>query len=68
MYNISNLISEPLEGALGVVKVTAFCLDGSARLARIFLFPFRDDVIVRFNFQQTLEDERKALRGRLLEC
>ena len=37
------------------------------RLAGIFLFPFGDDVIVGFNFEQALEDEREALGGRFLE-
>ena len=55
------------ERALGVVKVAALGLDGPARLAGVFFFPLRHDVIVGFDFEQALEDERKALGGRLLE-
>src|SRR5271156_6931496 len=47
--------------------MTALGLDDPAHLARIFFFPFRDDVKVRFHFKQAFEDERKALGGRLLE-
>ena len=47
--------------------MAALGLDDPAHLAGIFLFPFRDDVIVRFHFEQAFEDERKALGGRLLE-
>ena len=53
---------------LGVVEVTALGLDRPSRLARILLFPFADDVIIRFHFEQTVEDERESLGGRLLEC
>ena len=49
------------------MKVAALGLNDPARFARVFLFPFRDDVIVRLNFEQAFEDERKALRGRFLE-
>src|SRR6267143_1485822 len=42
-------------------------LDDPAHLAGIFLFPFRDDVIVGFHFEQSFEDEREALGGRFLE-
>ena len=56
------------ERSLGVVKMAALGLDDPAHFAGIFLFPFRDDVIVRFDFEQAFEDEGKALRGRLLEC
>ena len=55
------------ERVLGVVEVAALGLDRPSRLARIFLFPFGDDVIVRFHFEQALEDERETLGGRLLE-
>src|SRR3984893_1390034 len=55
------------EGSLGVVKMAALALDDSAHLAGIFLFPFRHDVIIGFHFKQALEDERKALSGRLFE-
>ncbi len=47
--------------------MAALGLDDPAHLAGIFLFPFRDDVIVGFHFEQAFEDERKALGGRLLE-
>src|SRR5580704_16538433 len=49
------------------MKMAALGLDGSPRLSGIFLLPFRDDVVVGFNFEQSLEDERKALCGRLLQ-
>ena len=55
------------ERTLGVVKVAALGLDDPAHLAGIFFFPFRDDVIVGFDFEQAFEDERKALGGRFLE-
>src|SRR5258708_32610115 len=47
--------------------MTALGLDDPAHLAGIFLFPFRDDVIVRFHFKQSFEDKGEALGGRLLE-
>ena len=56
------------EGTLGVVKVAALGLDDAAHLAGILFFPFGDDVIVRFDFEQSFEDERKALRGGFFEC
>ena len=55
------------ERTLGVVKMAAFGLDDPAHFAGVFLFPFGDDVIVRFHFEQAFEDEREALRGRFLE-
>ena len=55
------------ERALGVVEMPALGLDRAPRLARILLFPFVNDVIIRFDFEQTLEDQREALGGRLLE-
>src|SRR6202043_383472 len=55
------------KGSLGVVKMAAFGLDDAAHLAGIFLFPLGDDVIVGFNFKQSFEDERKALRRRFFE-
>jgi len=56
------------ERALCVVKVTALRLNNPPGFARVFLLPFRDDVIVGLNFKKPLEDERETLRGRLLEC
>ena len=50
------------------MEVTALRLDDPPSLTGIFPLPFRDDVIVGFNFKKPLEDERKTLRGRLLEC
>src|ERR1700677_908632 len=47
--------------------MAAFGLNDAAHPAGIFLFPFRDDVIVRFYFEQSFEDEWKALGGRFLE-
>src|SRR3984893_2613849 len=47
--------------------MAAFGLDDPAHFAGIFFFPLRDDVIVRFHFEQSFEDERKALCGRFLE-
>ena len=35
--------------------------------ARVFFFPFRDDVVVSLDFKQTFEDQREALRGRFFE-
>src|SRR5229473_8327248 len=55
------------EGSLGVVKMPSLGLDDPAHLAGIFLFPFRDDVIVGFHFEQSIENERKALGRRFLE-
>ena len=45
--------------ALGIDRAAGFC--------RIFFFPFRHDVIVGLNFQESLEDQREALGGGLLE-
>ena len=55
------------ERTLGVVKMAAFGLDDPSHLAGIFLFPFRDDVIVRFHFEEAFEDEWEALGGGFLE-
>src|ERR1700730_8019212 len=55
------------ERALGVVKMAALRLDDPAHLAGVFLFPLGHDVIVRFDFQQPFEDERKALSGGFLK-
>ena len=55
------------EGALGVVKMAAFRLDHPAHFAGILLFPLRDDVEVRLDFEQAFEDKGKALRGRLFK-
>ena len=49
------------------MKVAALGLDDPAHLAGIFFFPLRDDVIVRLHFEQSFEDERKALGRRLFE-
>ena len=49
------------------MEVAALRLNDPAGFARVFFFPFRDDVIVGLNFKQALEDERKALRRRFLE-
>ena len=49
------------------MKMAALGLDGAAHLAGILLFPFGDDVIVRFDFEQSFEDQRKTLRRRFLE-
>ena len=55
------------EGTLGVVKVTAFGLKDPAHFAGVFLLPLGNDVVVRLHFEQAFEDEREALRGRLLQ-
>ena len=55
------------ERTLGVVKMAALGLDDPAHLAGIFLLPFRYDVVVRLDFEQSFEDERKALGGGFLE-
>jgi len=48
------------------VKMAALGLDDPSHLAGIFLFPFRDDVIVGFHFEEAVEDEWEALGGRFL--
>src|SRR5579859_2144749 len=55
------------ERPLGVVKMAALSLDDPAHLAGIFFFPFRHHVIIRFDFEQAFENERKALGGGFLE-
>ena len=52
---------------LGVVEVAALGLNQPPRLARILLLPFGDDVVVGFDFEQALEDQREALRGWLFQ-
>ena len=49
------------------MKMAAFGLDRAARLAGIFLFPLGYNVIVGLDFEETFEDKRKALGGRLFE-
>src|ERR1700739_3702171 len=55
------------ERALGVVEVPALRLNGSARLAGFFFFPFGDDVVVRVHVEEPFEQERKGVCGRFLE-
>ncbi len=42
-------------------------LNSPARLTGIFLLPFRNNVKVGLDFKQALENEWKALRGRVLQ-
>src|ERR1700682_1194210 len=52
---------------LGIVKVSALGLNHPSGFARIFFLPFRHNMVVSLDFEQALEDERKALRGRFFE-
>src|SRR5580765_346221 len=52
---------------LRIVKVPALGLYHSPGFSRIFFLPFGHNVVVGFDFEQALEDERKALRGWFFE-
>src|SRR5713101_9345680 len=55
------------ERVLRIVKVAALGLNHPSGFARIFFLPFGHNVVVSLDFEQALEDERKALRGRFFE-
>jgi len=55
------------ERVLRIVKVPALRLNYSPGFARIFFLPFGHNVVVGLDFEQALEDQRKALRGRFFE-
>src|ERR1019366_9160193 len=52
----------------GVVEMPALGLNCAPRFSRILFFPFVDNVVVGLGFEETLEDQRKTLRGRFLKC
>jgi len=45
----------------GVVEVPALGLNGAARLAGFFFFPFGDDVVVRVHVEEPFEQEGKGV-------
>src|SRR5882762_3735776 len=55
------------ERMLGIVKVPSLGLNHPSGFARIFFLPFGHNVVVSLDFEQALEDERKALGGRFFE-
>src|SRR5216684_1613454 len=52
---------------LRIVKVPALGLNHPSGFARIFFLPFGHNVVVSLDFEQALEDQRKALRGWFFE-
>jgi hypothetical protein len=52
---------------LRIVEVPALGLNHPSRFARIFFLPFGHNVAVGLDFEQALEDKRKALRGGFFE-
>jgi hypothetical protein len=55
------------ERVLRVVKVPALGLNHPSDFARIFFRPFGHNVVVGLDFEQALEDQRKALGRRLFK-
>jgi len=55
------------ERVLRIVKVPALGLNHPSDFARIFFRPFGHNVVVGLDFEQALEDQRKALRRRFFE-
>ena len=55
------------ERMLRIVKVPALGLNHPSGFARIFFLPFGHNVVVGLDFEQALEDQRKALRGGFFE-
>src|SRR6266478_10176859 len=55
------------ERVLRIVKVPALGLNHSSGFARILFLPFGHNVVVGLDFEQALEDQRKALRGWFFE-
>jgi hypothetical protein len=55
------------ERVLRIVKVPALGLNQSPGFVRIFFLPFGHNVVVCLDFEQALEDQRKALRRRFFE-
>src|SRR6267378_3207396 len=52
---------------LRIVKVPALGLNHPPGSARVFFPPFGHNVVIGLDFEQALEDQRKALSGRLFE-
>ncbi len=55
------------ERVLRIVKVPALGLNHPSDFARIFFRPFGHNVVVGLDFEQALEDQRKALCRRFFE-
>src|SRR6266849_1843815 len=55
------------ERMLRIVKVPALGLNHPSGFAQIFFLPFGHNVVVGLDFEQALEDQRKALRGRFFQ-
>src|SRR6476660_4056406 len=55
------------ERVLRIMKVPALGLNHPSGFARIFFLPFGHNVVVGLDFEQALEDQRKALRGWFFE-
>src|SRR5437660_7880156 len=55
------------ERVFRIMKVPTLGLNHSSGFARIFFRPFGDNVVVSLDFEQALEDQRKALRRRFFE-
>src|SRR6202162_1707232 len=49
------------------MEMAALGLDGSPHCSRVFLFPFGHHMEVGLDFEQSLKDQREALRGGFLE-
>src|SRR5579883_1037014 len=52
---------------LGIVEVPAAGMDQAATLIGRLFLPFGHDVIIGFNFEEPLENQREGLGGRFLE-
>src|SRR6267154_1622640 len=55
------------ERVFRIMKVPTLGLNHPSGFARIFFRPFGDNVVVSLDFEQALEDQRKALRRRFFE-
>src|SRR5712664_3043559 len=55
------------ERMLRIVEVPALGMNHPSGFARIFSLPFGHNVVVGLDFEQSLEDQRKALRGGFFE-
>ena len=55
------------EGPLGVVEMPPLGLNRAARLSGIFSLPFRDNVVVRLDFEQSFENQWESLSRGLFE-
>src|ERR1700730_5975575 len=49
------------------MEMAALGLDGSPHCSRVFLFPLGHDMEVGLDFEQSLKDQREALRGGLFQ-